>query len=352
MGLPNINITFKTAAAAAVKRSEKGVVAVIVRDTTANGAHLLTSAAQIPEISAENRAYVERTFLGNVSAPRKVILYVLKNDAANLDDALAYLAAQSFDYLVGPANLTEEEGAAIASWIKSQRANDFTPKAVLPNVAADSEAIVNFTTTGIKVGEETFTPAQYCSRIAGLIAGTPMTISCTYALLPEVTEIDRLTKEEMDEAIDGGEFILYHDGEKVKVGRGVNSLQTTTADRGEQCKKIKIVEAMDLMKRDITTTMQDSYIGKYANSYDTKCILMTAISGYLASLEQSGILKSGSEVGIDLTAQENYLKSVGIDTSDMDEQAIKEADTADKVFLAAKVKVLDAIEDITLDFAI
>ena len=69
----------------------------------------------------------------------------------------------------------------------------------------------------------------------------------------------------MDEAIDGGEFILYHDGEKVKVGRGVNSLQTTTADRGEQCKKIKIVEAMDLMKRDITTTMQDSYIGKYAN---------------------------------------------------------------------------------------
>ena len=73
---------------------------------------------------------------------------------------------------MGPANLTAEEGAAIVSWIKSQRANDFTPKAVLPNVDADSEAIVNFTTTGIKVGSETFTPAQYCSRIAGPVSYT------------------------------------------------------------------------------------------------------------------------------------------------------------------------------------
>lgn len=32
MGLPNINISFKTAAAAAIARSQKGVVGLILRD--------------------------------------------------------------------------------------------------------------------------------------------------------------------------------------------------------------------------------------------------------------------------------------------------------------------------------
>ena len=57
-----------------------------------------------------------------------------------------------------------------------------------------------------------------------------MTISCTYAPLPEVSDVGRLTREAMDAAVDAGKFILFHDGEKVKVARGVNSLQTTTQD--------------------------------------------------------------------------------------------------------------------------
>ena len=58
--------------------------------------------------------------------------------------------------------------------------------------------------------------------------------------------------------------------------------------------------------------------------------------------------EGGSSVSIDLAAQEAYLKSTGVDTSKMTEQAIKEADTGSKVFLAASIKILDAIEDIDL----
>ena len=66
-----------------------------------------------------------------------------------------------------------------------------------------------------------------------------------------------------------------------------------------------------------------------------------------------GILKSGaSETSVDLEAQEVYLKSIGVDTSAMSEQEVKEADTRDKVFLAASVKVLDAIEDINLNIVL
>ncbi len=354
MGLPNINIIFSTQASNAIARSKKGVVALILRDSNANGGHVLTSITQIPkELGAENRAYITRAFTGYVNPPKKVIVYVLPATATELTDALSYFKTQTFDYLAGPPDITTIECTEIVTWIQEMRTAGFTPKAVLPNTEADYEAIINFTTSGIADGINTYTAAEYCSRIAGLIAGTPITISCTYAALSEITDVDRLTKDEMDTAIDAGKFIIFYDGEKVKVGRGVNSLQTTTDSKGESFKKIKIVEAVDMIKKDIKSTAEDNYIGKYANSYDNKCVLISAIKSYLNGLEDDGILESGtSTVEIDVDAQEEYLKDNGTDTTDMTEQEIKTAATGDHVFLKATIKILDAIEDIDLDFTI
>jgi hypothetical protein len=71
-------------------------------------------------------------------------------------------------------------------------------KAVLPDCTADTEGVINFVNQVIRTKTKTYTTAQYCGRIAGIIAGTPMTIACTYAPLPEVIGCDVWTKEEMD----------------------------------------------------------------------------------------------------------------------------------------------------------
>lgn len=354
MGLPSIDITFRTLGMTAIARSEKGTVAVILKDAAAFGERVLNSVTDIPAaLGAENKTYIERAFVGYVKPPRKVIIYVMDGTEKTLDDALVYFTTQKFDYLVGMPDTTEADAQKIASWVKSERLNKHTVKAVLPNLKADNEAVVNFTTGGIRAGTAAITTATYCSRIAGLIAGTPMTIACTYAPLPELSDVTRLTMEQLDAAVDAGEFVLYHDGEKVKVGRGVNSLQTTTQEKGDAFKKIKLIEAMDMIQNDIRMTADDSYIGKYANSYDNKCLLIMAIKGYLEGLERSGILEAGkSVVELDLAAQENFLTSKGIDTSAMSEQEIKEANTDAKVFLRARVSILDAIEDIILPITI
>ena len=99
-----------------------------------------------------------------------------------------------------------------------------------------------------------------------------MTISCTYAPLNELTDIKRMTEQEGNTAVDNGKLILINDGEKVKIGRAVNSFVTTVDGKGDSFKKIKIVEAMDMINNDIRKTAEDSYIGKYANSYDNKCL--------------------------------------------------------------------------------
>lgn len=354
MGLPNVVVNFKTTGITAIQRSEKGVVALILRDSTKQGDYTLLDVSDIPEgLSADNISCIKRTFTGYQTPPKTVLLHVVTAEA-DISESLDWAETQEFDYLVGPLTITPEESESIASWIKSQRENeDRKFKAVLPNEEADNDGVVNFVGDEIKTADGTYNTAQFCSRIAGLIAGTPMTISCTYAPLPEVQDVKRLTKAEADAAIDAGKFILINDGEKVKVGRAVNSFKTTTQDKGDAFKKIKIVEAMDMIRFDIKTTAEDSYIGKYANSYDNKCLLISAIKGYFEQLELDGILEAGtSEVGIDLDAQRTYLKSKGVDVNSMTDQQIKEAGTDSQVFLYAKVQILDAIEDITINISI
>jgi hypothetical protein len=263
------------------------------------------------------------------------------------------MATQDFDYLVGPEDCTADEAAEIASWIKSQRLNNGTKyKAILPNFKGDHYALINFTGTDMAEGETKYTTASYCSRIAGLIAGTPMKIAATYAPLTELTDAKRLTKEELDEAVGNGELALKWDGRKFKIARAVNSLVTTSEGMLDSFKKIKIVEIMDLIRTDITATAEDEYIGKYANTYDNKLLLITAIRGYFMGLEQDKLVQPGYTVDIDVDAQEAYLVSKGTDTSEMKVQAIREADTGTHVFLKIACKILDAIEDIDININI
>ena len=102
---------------------------------------------------------------------------------------------------------------------------------------------------------------------------------------------------------------------------------------------------------DIQKTAEDSYLGKYANSYDNKCLLITAIQAYLDQLVLDGILDNTYEnkVYIDTDSQTAYLKSIGVDLDNLNEQELKEYNTKDKVFLGASIKILDAIEGITLN---
>jgi hypothetical protein len=160
-----------------------------------------------------------------------VVVYVLASDATSLSDGLDYMATQVIDYLVGPPDITTAMATEITTWVAGQRADGYIPKAVLP----DTDATARRSSTSRRaVSSWIVRLIRRLSIAPELPAFLPdaMTISCTYAPLPEVSDVTSLTKEEMDTAIDAGEFILFNDGEKVKVGRGLNSLQTTTQDKG------------------------------------------------------------------------------------------------------------------------
>lgn len=353
---PEVNITFVEKGASAITRSERGVVMLVLVDDSETAAKTYTcyTVSDIPStLSITNQAYISSALKGYQTAPKKVMVYAMPDAEAETYKAMMKaLERIKWDWFACPTVETDGQAETIATWIKGLRSTEkLMRKAVLPNQAADSEGIVNVVASVYDTDETEITPEQLTPRIAGLICGTPMNISATYAPLTEYSDCTRYSKEDADAAVGAGKLIFIFDGEKVKLNRAVNSFCTTTDTKGDSYKKIKIVEIMDMIYDDIRSTCEDSYIGKFANSYDNKCLLITAIQAYFNELIRSTFLQSAS-VSIDLEAQKNYLMSQGEDVDNMTDDEIKEANTGSHVFLRANISILDAMEDIDLEIDI
>lgn len=349
MGLPEINITFEGLANTIKYRSERGIVAIIVKDDTATKkSYIYKRLEDIKDniFSSKTIDYLDLVFKGK---PNKVLIEVINTEnARTIDSVLKDLELKKFNYLTMPA-IASEEITKVKTWIDNKRTLKKIYKAVLPNTAADHEGIINFTTQGIKVGDKSYTTAEYCARLAGIFAGLPLTRSATYYVVDEVTEIQQ--HDDPDADIDAGQLILINDGAKIKIGRGVNSLVTVTKPKTNDLKKIKIIEAVDMTKEDIYTTFEDHYVGQVSNNYDNKIIFFSGINSYFSRLQREEIMddKYPCYTEINIKAHENYLSDRGIDLDTLTEQEIKETNTGSHVFGTGRVKYVDAMEDLDLD---
>ena len=341
MGLPEINIAFQSKAETAIKRSANGIVALILRDATKGDiTYSYTNESEVVKShwTTANYDYISKTFLGG---PQRVIVERIGAEDT-YDDALARLKNKKWNYLAIPSLADNEKD--IADWIIAQRSAKKTFKAVLP-YAANNEGIINFATNDIKVGTKVYTTAEYCCRIAGLLAGLPMTEGATYQTLAEVESITESTTP--DDDIDGGKFILINDGEKVKVGRGVNSLVTLSGDKTEDMKKIKIIDSLDLIRDDIKASFEENYIN-VVNSHENKMLFIGAINQYFKSLQSQGVLYDGADCKayIDVESQREWLAQK-YDVSGMTDSEIEVANTGSIIFAGADITIQDCIEDLS-----
>lgn len=343
MGLPTIEIEFKAKAQTAVTRSANGIVALILADDTKEDTtYSYTNADDVVKShwKTANLDYINKAFLGS---PQRVIVERVSETETDYEAAKARLKNKKWNYLAVPG-ISEDDVQDFADWIKVQRAAKKTFKAVLPNCAANDEGIINFTTNDITVGAKTYTTSEYCCRIAGLLAGISLDESSTYYVLPEVQSIAESITPDND--IDAGKFILINDGEKIMVGRGVNSLVTLSDDKTDDMKKIKIMEGVDLMRDDIRNAFKERYTGKN-NSYDNKLLFISAINQYFTGLEKEGVLDpdGNNTASIDIDAQRAFLAQK-YDVSTMSDDEIKRAKTGSWVFAMADVTFMDAMEDL------
>ena len=349
MGLPIIDISFKELAKSAVIRSQRGIVALILKDTTKASLTVFDEGDIPSSLTKENQGLIKDVLKGS---PNKIELFVL-GTGTNISEALTYFEGIEFNLMCMPSAETSDV-TAIKTFIKKMNeVVKYKCDAILANENADSESIINYTANNIVVGGKSVTTANHTARIAGLIEGTPLHQSITFATLSDVDSIENLTKEQADTRIDNGELILVREMGKVRVARGVNSLTSLTDVKGNAFQKIKLRKILNLIHNDLRRVIVEKYIGKVPNNYDNKCVLITEIKNYLDELATEQLIEKVNTVGIDLIAQKKWLKdNTNLDVDVMSEQEIKEANTQSNVFIAISLKVVDAMEDIVIGISI
>ena len=348
MGLPIFDISFQTKAIEAIGLATRGFVALCIKDATQTaGMFTYKNLAEVTQgdYDADNYALIEAIFKGTPTKV-KVISGVPLAVFADLQASILQ-NSPDIDYLVAPEFTSDN--TAIISFISDKRTNASSKlKGVLVATGSDKEYIIDVKITGAVDASAVALPNQE-ARIAGIVAGLDPTRSATYYVVPEVDNVDAFA--DYDAEINGGHLIYINDGAKVKIARGVNSFLSTTAEKGALFQKIKNVETMDIISYSIRDVVEDDYVGKFTNSLDNKNLIVTAVNQFLKTLADANYINPSfdNKCTLDLQAHLDYAAAHGVDTTGFNETQIKKIDTGDNLYLIINCRLLDTIEDVTIN---
>ena len=364
--LPSVTINFKDAGDSAIDRAERGIVYLILQDESVTELTEVAffNATDIPaDYSEENKRHIKLALTGSYQAPRRVSAIVTpatEEFTIEGNEALALLATTDVDYFAIP-DIAPGEATDVAAWVRQH--NDSRPmrrlKAVLPNVVADNDHVINVTQEGaITRDDETLDAPALTPLVAGMRAGCPMQFSLdrypTNAL-KYVPPVDVRAGQEAEGRVGDGEFLFNMDRGRVAVVADVNSL-TELAGKDETYQQNKEIDIMDAFYNGLMPSIYDKYIGKFSNSYQNKLTLVSAIQAYAETFEQAGLVEVGdSDAEINFDAQRLFLKSINYRTFDdrtvdqMTEEEVLKANTKDRVFIRARFLPLGAIRQVTID---
>lgn len=303
---PGLYINFVQAAAAQINGGARGIVAIPLLNyaNTATAATFYTIENETQAVELFGSANVQSILFALQGGAKEVLVYTMPatpdvDDYAAMRDAFD---SRLFNVFVfdGESNATQQ--TATKTWVAANRADgkhflvviggdstaDATPATGNARSTTNSDDYIANLIMGVKIGATSYSSAQFAPYIAGLIAGTAINRSTTYAVAPVDDVTKRLTNAEIKAALAAGSLVLVNDGEKVKVEQGLVSSK----------KKIRAVRARQAVSTDITRTAADNYIGKLNNNGDGQSALMVAIKAYLESLEVDGVL-TGPVVSLD-----------------------------------------------------
>lgn len=334
---PGLYINFVRAAAAQISGGARGTVAIplLNYESTAKEKTFYTVESESKAIALFGEDNIRSIRFALSGGAKEVLVYTMPADPVAVDYAAMREAfdARPFNVFVFDGEYNATEQAATKTWVASNRDDgkhfivviggdaisdaDVTQGNARSTLNSD-DYIVNLI-SGVSVGSDIFTSSEFAPWVAGLIAGTAINRSTTYALVPVDDVTKRLTNAQIKAALAAGSLVLVNDGEKVKVEQGL-----TTSKQ-----KIRSIRARQAISTDITRTAADNYIGKLDNNKDGQATLIVAITAYLEQLAKSSVL-TGPIVALD-----PQRPSVG-----------------DSVFLVISYAEVDSIERIFLTISI
>ncbi|XOQ44298.1 MAG: Phage tail sheath protein [Clostridium sp.] len=296
--LPGAYINFLTNAPLSITVGDRGIVVLLQEMSvgTAGQMYRITATDQneYPEgVTDDDKLLVNEALKG----AQTVLVYNLGQEHTGITEALEKLKTEVFNTLCYPYDGIEYESnkQEIATWIEAMRDDEGVKiQAVLANHKADSEAIINVT-QGVKLADGAeLTPAQCTAWVAGVTAGANINQSNTgRKYVGAIDVVPRLTKTEMETAIENGEFIFKVDtAQNVTAVYDINSLTTITPEKGKQFTKNRLIRTIDGINNDITTIFESNYVGKVNNNDDGRSLLRATLIEYFNELQRLNAIQN------------------------------------------------------------
>lgn len=348
--LPDIDIIFKQLAVTAVERSERGTVGLIIFDDTNKTFNLKTYelSTDVDEDTAlytkNNLQYIKDCFWGK---PKSVTVIRVDKDKT-IADALKIVKGLKVNW-VGIAEGTAEQQEALALWCIGMENLKKTFKALVYNskTPPDCKHVVNFGNVKITFTDNRAeqTGEKGIAVLLGYLAGANVLKGSTYQVIAPFKTVEE--PDDLQVEVNKGKLMLMNDEDKVKIALGVNSLTTVDAINTEDMQKIEIIEAMDLVRDDITKVFHESWVGKFKNKLSNQFLFIASVNGYFKELAKLDILDEeyNNTCTIDIEGQRlAWLKIGKEEASKWDEAKVKKMTFKNQLFLAGDIKVLQSIE--------
>lgn len=179
---------------------------------------------------------------------------------------------------------------------------------VVYNKAADFEGVINVKN---KVTDTGYSEASIVYWVTGVEAGCEVNKSCLNKKYNGEFTVDcDYTQAQLETAIKAGEFTLHNVGAEVRVLEDINSLVTTTEEKGNVFKDNQTIRVIDQIANDIATLFNTKYLGVVPNDASGRISLWADIVKHHEQLQEIRAIENFSDS--DVTIAQGDSKKVVI----------------------------------------
>ncbi len=335
--LPGAYLNIRTNEPLSITPGDRGTVVILQELSVGDDGSMYTITATENNWPEEITSADKKLATEALKNAKTVLVYKLP-EAHTSDDVgglLERLKTLKFNVLCYPYDRSTETAAkaAIAAWIKAMREEEGVKcQAVLANHVADDEGIINVAQGVVLTGGITLTAAETTAWVAGATAGAGITTSNTGKKYVGAIDVSpRMTKTETETAVKAGKFIFKVDSaQNVTVVYDINSLTTTTVDKGKMFTKNRVVRTIDNIANDMTSIFESNYVGKVNNNADGRSLLKAALVDYFTTLQNMGAIQNFETEDVTITA--------GVDSDAVVvDAAIQPVDSVEKIYITVNL---------------
>lgn len=244
---------------------------------------------------------------------------------AFLDKVESYPSINSIGY-VGTESAIKSLYDAFAKRMRDEVGVKF--QAVLYKQPGDHEGVINVKN---KVLDEGANEASLVYWETGVAAGTAVNASATNKIYDGEYTVDvDYTQAQLEAAIKAGEFTLHQVGSDVRVLMDINSLVTTTANKGDIFKDNQTIRVCDQVATDIANLFVTKYLGVVPNDASGRTSLWADIVKHHEDLQNIRAIENFTDE--DVTVEQGDTKKSVVVTDN-----ITVVNTMEKLYMTVYV---------------